>query len=492
MTSLPNGWERLRLGDIAARTKNIDPSRAPKETYELYSVPSFSNGRPDHSLGVQIKSSKQAVQADDVLLCKIVPHINRVWTVAPKSSLSQIASGEWIVYREHHSDPHYLRYCLTEQSFRDKFMETVSGVGGSLMRARPSKVAEIEIPLAPLSEQRRIVAKIESLTGKSKSARDRLDHIPRLVEKYKQAVLGAAFRGDLTREWRLSHANHEDAKKFSERRQMEREKAQYTQGLGRDERAAQIDADDDLRNALAIATEENPLPETWLWSSLGLVFEVYVGATPSRKDTRYWNGLIPWVSSGEVAFCRVQRTHEMITDLGLRESSTRLHPPGTILVGMIGEGKTRGQAAILEIRAANNQNCAAVRVAEAGYSSAYLYWYLWMSYAQTRRVGSGNNQQALNKDRVQRLLFPLAPALEALEIANRIEQLFKWIDRLAAGATSARKLVNRLDQAILAKAFRGELVPQDPNDEPASVLLDRIRCERASTSAAKPQHKAKK
>jgi type I restriction enzyme S subunit len=69
---------------------------------------------------------------------------------------------------------------------------------------------------------------------------------------------------------------------------------------------------------------------------------------------------------------------------------------------------------------------------------------------------------------------------EQLEIVRRIEVAFSWIDRLAADATNARKLVDHLDQAVLAKAFRGELVPQDPNDEPASVLLERIKAERAA------------
>jgi type I restriction enzyme S subunit len=87
----------------------------------------------------------------------------------------------------------------------------------------------------------------------------------------------------------------------------------------------------------------------------------------------------------------------------------------------------------------------------------------------------------LNKDRVQRLLLPLAPAAEAIEIGRRIKVAFGWIDRLASEATGARKLVDHLDQAVLAKAFRGELVPQVPDDEPASVLLERIKAERATS-----------
>ena len=149
---------------------------------------------------------------------------------------------------------------------------------------------------------------------------------------------------------------------------------------------------------------------------------------------------------------------------------------------MIGEGKTRGQAAILGISAANNQNCAAVRVSEAGYSPEYVYWYFWTAYERTRGMGAGNNQPALNKDRVQRILIPLAPVGEAAEISRRIETAFGWIDRLASEATNARALIDHLDQAILAKAFQGKLVPEDPSDEPASAMLERIQAERDNGS----------
>jgi type I restriction enzyme S subunit len=481
MMELPNGWVAMRLGAIAAHTTNVDPSKSASEFFELYSVPSYSERVPEVVEGSEIKSAKQAVQPDDILLCKIVPHLNRVWVVGQKTEMRQIASGEWIVYRYHECEPKFLRYCLTETSFRDQFMQTVAGVGGSLMRARPSGVADIEIGIAPLSEQRRIVAKIDSLSAKSGRARDHLDHLPRLVEKYKQAVLAAAFRGDLTREWRTANSGSQDASQFISERLRYFEALRTAAVRGRDEKSAQIALDQDLRKEIGIMSSAEPLPLGWQWAALGLAFGVYVGATPSRKQPELWGGSLRWVSSGEVAFCRIGQTRETITDLGLKNTSTRLHPPGTLLIGMIGEGKTRGQTAILDIEAANNQNCAAIRVSEAGYCPEYVYWYFWMSYERTRTMGAGNNQPALNKDRVQRLLVPLAPPLEAFEVARRIGNAFEWMDRLASETTNALKLIGHLDQAVLAKAFRGELVPQDPSDEPASVLLERIRAERATS-----------
>lgn len=278
MSELPQGWEMLPLGDVSARTSNVDPSKFPIEEFELYSVPSFSERRPEAALGSGIKSAKQAVQPDDVLLCKIVPHINRVWVVSANTDKRQIASGEWIVYRNHECDPHYLRYCLSEKSFRDRFMQTVSGVGGSLMRARPSEVAEIEIPLAPLAEQRRIVAKIDSLSGKSRRARDHLDHIPRLVEKYKQAVLAAAFRGELTREWRAKHGRLSDVHP----RPTDSIRRKYAEQAG--------------------FSAPYDLPETWRWLRLPELGELDRGKSRHRprNDKQLFGGPYPFVQTAEV------------------------------------------------------------------------------------------------------------------------------------------------------------------------------------------------
>jgi type I restriction enzyme S subunit len=92
-------------------------------------------------------------------------------------------------------------------------------------------------------------------------------------------------------------------------------------------------------------------------------------------------------------------------------------------------------------------------------------------------------QPNINAGVIENLLLPIPALSVQREILNRIEATFARIDRLAEEATSARRLVDRLDQAVLAKAFRGELVPQDPNDEPASVLLEWIRAERAAATA---------
>lgn len=146
------------LGDLVpAKRVSVDPSTSPEEVFDLYSIPAFETGEPEVVAGSKIGSTKQLVEPGDVLLSKIVPHIRRSWVVGRNRGRRLIASGEWIVFRGEEVRPRYLRHFLTGDSFHSQFMRTVSGVGGSLLRARPTEVAKILVPVPPLAEQVRIV-----------------------------------------------------------------------------------------------------------------------------------------------------------------------------------------------------------------------------------------------------------------------------------------------------------------------------------------------
>ena len=153
-------------------------------------------------------------------------------------------------------------------------------------------------------------------------------------------------------------------------------------------------------------------------------------------------------------------------------------------MGMIGEGKTRGQVSILDIPACNSQNSAAIRVSEPGFPPEYVFYYLWSQYEATRQIGSGNNQPALNKSRVQEIAFPLPPLAEQRRIIAEVERRLSVVQQAEGAVEASLKRAERLRQSILKQAFSGKLVPQDPNDEPASALLERIRVEREAAQAA--------
>jgi type I restriction enzyme S subunit len=150
----------IELGELMPQEgrSSVNPVDYPGELFELLSIPAYDRGSAEIALGSEIGSTKQAVQPGDVLLSKIVPHIRRAWVVEPSAGSRQIASSEWIVFRSKEADARYLRHFLVSDGFHRQFMQTVSGVGGSLLRARPKYVAKIKIPLPPLEEQRRIAA----------------------------------------------------------------------------------------------------------------------------------------------------------------------------------------------------------------------------------------------------------------------------------------------------------------------------------------------
>jgi type I restriction enzyme S subunit len=114
-----------------------------------------------------------------------------------------------------------------------------------------------------------------------------------------------------------------------------------------------------------------------------------------------------------------------------------------------------------------------------GITSDFLWW--WIQRLDLTSRSNGSNVPQINNGDVSPLEIEVPPPAEQAEIARQLEVGFAWIDRLASDATSARKLIDHLDQAVFAKAFRGELVPQDPADEPASVLLERIKATRSLT-----------
>lgn len=217
---VPENWVWVRLGDVNKYiSKSVNPISEPDKIFELYSVPSMVDNYPEIIAGSDIGSSKQSVCKKDVLLCKINPRINRVWKVSQFTDNELIASSEWIIIRNNHIDANYLMYCFQSKYFREFMLSNVSGVGGSLMRAQPKYVQTYPIPLPPLSEQQRIVERIEELFAKLDEAKERLQEVADSFAVRKAGILHKAFTGELTKQWRRENGVSDESweeKKLSE------------------------------------------------------------------------------------------------------------------------------------------------------------------------------------------------------------------------------------------------------------------------------------
>ena len=166
---MPDNWAYVSLEDINDyQSKSITPANNPEEKFELYSVPTYPTGIPEMLKGKEIGSSKQLVMIGDVLVCKINPHLNRVWLITNQSDLNQIASSEWITVRNSGINSTFLKYYFESPVFRKLLCSQVSGVGGSLTRAQPAIVKKYLIPIPPLKEQYRIAEFINNAMDRLK------------------------------------------------------------------------------------------------------------------------------------------------------------------------------------------------------------------------------------------------------------------------------------------------------------------------------------
>lgn len=397
--TLPPGWTETTLGDCQAKTNSIDPRREPDTKFDLFSVPAHASYEPDLALGSEIGSAKQRVQPGDVLLCKIVPHIRRGWVVPSQQQRSQIASGEWIVFRNHALEPEFLRRFVISDNFHEQFMLTVSGVGGSLMRARPADAAKISVPVPPAAEQRRIVAKLDALTARLARARAEVDRASRLAARLRGPVVTAELQT--------------------------------------------------LRKGGSLSASE-----LFKWSS---------GKFLPKKAQR--DGSLPVYGGNGIN--------------GWHDQSNTIEP--TLIVGRV--GAQCGNVHLTSGPSWITDNAIFARsVSENVDLSLALYVF---QEAELIQHAAGTGQPYVNQDVLNRVPFPIANLDAQRQAGARISAALARADLLQAEASRARALVDRLEAAILARAFRGELVPQDPADEAASILLDRIRDQRAA--APKPK-----
>jgi len=392
-------------------------------------------------------------------------------------------------------EDHFAYYFL-----KSKYLEiNTNAKGTGTPHVNPDLLWNYNFPIVPLLEQKAIVSKIEQLFSELDNGIENLKTAQEKLKIYRQAVLKKAFEGELTKEWRdkqtdLAPADKliEDIKKEREERYLKqleewKERVKEWEDNGKDEvkpkkRQPYKPMIDNTVNILM----DTDLPDGWKYSKLGETYEVYIGSTPSRKMDSYWNGKINWVSSGEVAFKNIHHTKETITQDGLDNTSTNVHPIGTILLAMIGEGKTRGQTAVLDVPAAHNQNTAALRVNQKLLESKLLYYYFYYTYQETRRIGSGNNQKALNKNRISNMSMPLMSKQEQIQILQELESRLSVCDNIETTLTDALKKAEALRQSILKKAFEGKLLTEEElkdiknnsEYESAEKLLERIKKER--------------
>jgi type I restriction enzyme, S subunit len=195
-----------------------------------------------------------------------------------------------------------------------------TGGSDSGLNLTHDRFRQLPVPIAPISEQRRVAKQLHTLLLEIGEGEAALAEARKDLEIFRRALLKAAVTGELTKDWRDQNPVAESGNELVARIIKDRVN-RAKRRVGSDNESPSID--------LPISRE---LPEHWGWSTMGELFDVSTGSTPSRSDPSLWNGDVPWVSSGEVAFCRIRSTDETISLAGLGNPTTRLNPPGTVLL----------------------------------------------------------------------------------------------------------------------------------------------------------------
>ena len=464
--NLPESWAETQLEEILI---SLESGSRPKGGVRGISsgIPSIGgehlkdNGSFDFSNikyvpeQFALKMNRGQIKIGDVLIVKDGATTGKTSYVNESFPYEQAFVNEHVFICRTSSEliSKFVFYFLWSNDGKSKILDNFQGAAqGGINTGFSSNTL---VPIAPLPEQHRIVAKLDALYEKIASNKQRLEKIPKLLKRFRQSVLAAAVSGKLTEDWR--DKNNDYLKPF--------------QGIK--DKNKIIDSD---------------IHTSWIQTKLTDISErVSVGHV--GPTTRYYTD-----KEKGIPFIRSQNVRRGFLDLnGIQFITQEFHnslkksqlKSGDLLVVRV--GANCGDACILP-EAMGKMNCANIVFARpfqglSSYLGLYFISPVWLY--QIAEISTGSAQPVINTAIVAETIIDLPSLVEQKEIVRRVEQLFAFADKIEARYTKAKAMLDKLPQSILAKAFRGELVPQNPDDEPASMLLERIKAEKEKSAKEK-------
>ena len=490
-TQLPGGWVAAPLSEaIQPRTEKVVPSDHPESRFiGMDHVESLSTKILGSLPAAAMKSSAASFRAGDVLYGRLRPYLNKV----AQPNFDGLASAEFIVFPDTVliSSP-FLKHRLNAADF----VSYASHLNeGDRPRVSFDQIGEFEILIPPPLEQHRIVAKIEELFSELDRGIESLKTAREQLKVYRQAVLKHAFEGKLTAQWREENKDKlETPEQLLARIKQERE-ARYERQLQEWTGAVKTwEAKGKLgkkptkpKKLKALSSDEVPtLPEGWSWFSLSAIAgNIQIGPFGSLlHKADYLVGGTPLVNPSHIRFQRIEPDRTLTVSAGkLHQLGKYVMHENDIVIGRRGE----------------MGRCAVVTAAEAGWlcgtgslfvhllSSMNPHFYSWVLGSQRVKdflaaSSIGTTMQNLNEGILHRVPVPVCSRHEQDEVFREIERQYSTLDHIEAIIDSEITKSATLRQSILKRAFAGQLVAQDPSDEPASVLLDRIKANKEQIS----------
>jgi type I restriction enzyme S subunit len=473
----PEGWALVRLANVC----QINPPKPPVDVLAPETLVTFvpmpavdadqgAIAKPTSRQFSQVRKGFTAFRNEDVIMAKITPCMENGKAAIARSLLNGLGYGstEFHVLRPIGSVlPEYVYHFVRQESFRRAAEGEMTGSVGQ-KRVPASFLEATEIPIPPLAEQQRIVAKVEALLARVKAARQRLAKVLATLKWFRQSVLAAACSGALTNVWREQNANSQTAEQLLAAIQQD----QANQNHGK----VQYETDD---------LPDWNLPATWRLVALeGLLRNVKELSYGILKPGTFVEDGVPMVrvmdiGDGAILETQILKVAGKVADAFER---TRLSS-GDLLLAIMA---TIGRCAVVppSLEGANvNRAIAVLKMSKRlvpSFLCAVIRSPLFQERFAAEKIGSA--QARINISDLRRFPFPLPPLPEQEEIVRRVDALFRMANKVEMCVSAATARSKKLAQAILAKAFRGELVPTEAelarregrSYEPASLLLERL------------------
>ncbi|AZF45467.1 restriction endonuclease subunit S [Pseudomonas sp. R2-7-07] len=479
MSKFPQGWSSAPLGGVTTAPDQKVPDV--DEVFTYIDIGAINRADKTVATSTQMRGAdapsraRKVVREGDTLVSMTRPNLNAV-ALIPAQHDGAIASTGFDVLRPcQDMDPRWINYLVRTEAFVKSMSSLVQGALYPAIRSKD--VRAFIAPIAPLAEQSKIADKLDVLIARVQVCKKHLDALPNLLKRYRQSVLGAATSGDLTSDWReertLNHA--------SDLLDLLKGDHEANGGHAKGNAAEPSDGVHNFDGRL--------LPKSWAVATLRDLCE------PGRPITY---GIlkpgpeldvgVPYIRVADFPGNRLQLELIRKTSAAIDEQFKRSRlRPGDLILSIRG---TVGRLIEVpdELDGANITQDTARLSINPRIERRYVYFSLLESSIQLRmqKAIRGVAVKGINIGDVRALQLPVPPLDEQLEIVRRVDSLFSFADCIDAHYAEANAKVQRLTLLLLSKAFRGELVPQDPNNESASALLARIAARRAS-AVAKPR-----
>ncbi|EIY7828601.1 restriction endonuclease subunit S [Escherichia coli] len=448
---LPEGWVDTQLGNVVdyGKTSKKVLSEVNDDTWilELEDIEKASSKLLNKVTASErpFKSTKNSFRKGDILYGKLRPYLNKI-IIANDDGVCTTEiipiNAEPICFNK------YLFYWLKSSTFLSYVNDVSYGV--NMPRLGTTDGLKAPLRLAPLAEQKIIAEKLDTLLAQVDSTKARLEQIPQILKRFRQAVLAAAMRGELSETWRTHNSFNISLHKYYELTKGKKLKAKN----------------------IAEPCEEN----TWLRCNIGHIFNVKSGDGLTAKEMNSSGDIPVYGGNGITGYHDKYNTEE-----------------STIVIGRV--GYYCGSVHLTPEKSWITDNALLVDFNRDLITEKFAYWLL---KATNLRVDTSSSAQpVISGAKIYSIEIVVPPVEEQHEIVRRVEQLFAYADTIEKQVNNALARVNNLTQSILAKAFRGELTAQWRAENPDSIsgensaaaLLEKIKAERAASGGKKASRK---